>query len=290
MRALSLAFVLALGCGGTKPECDTDCADADADADADTDADSDADADTDVVVEDCGDGIDNDGDGLLDCEDGDCATDPLCAGETICDDTLDNDNDGRADCMDEDCWGNGCAVSQATLNNADMIWARVGYFSQRAYGSPACASQTSQQQLALGIIAAAGTVRHMPASTPVWSTCTWTVGLSSWDAMPYAGAGQSVTRSGFAVQPGCALTTSGFLPQYMTFGYGATSSAIDIVTRPTGNGPKWVGFALYPNNFNYYSTSYVIPGSPCDIRVSSSSVYQQFPNANGGVNYTLTTP
>ncbi len=54
--------------------------------------------------EDCADGVDNDDDGLVDCDDPDCATDPGCAAvEDVCDDGLDNDEDGLIDCDDSDC-------------------------------------------------------------------------------------------------------------------------------------------------------------------------------------------
>lgn len=58
----------------------------------------------------CDDGVDNDLDGLIDCDDTvDCSLDPYCdvpppAGE-ICDDGTDNDNDGLIDCADPDCAG-----------------------------------------------------------------------------------------------------------------------------------------------------------------------------------------
>ncbi len=51
----------------------------------------------------CNDGFDNDGDGLIDCVDPDCATSPDCAGSEICDDGEDNDGDGLIDCHDPDC-------------------------------------------------------------------------------------------------------------------------------------------------------------------------------------------
>jgi len=86
---------------------------------------------------DCGDGVDNDADGLVDCADSDCASDPTCAPvcgnglveggeecddgntidgdgctaacedeagpETNCEDRDDNDGDGLVDCADPDC-------------------------------------------------------------------------------------------------------------------------------------------------------------------------------------------
>jgi hypothetical protein len=64
-------------------------------------------------MEDCGDGVDNDGDTLVDCDDEDCFASGLCAGMTDyaapmdyeydCADQLDNDGDGLIDCDDADC-------------------------------------------------------------------------------------------------------------------------------------------------------------------------------------------
>jgi hypothetical protein len=54
--------------------------------------------------EDCGDGEDNDGDELIDCDDPDCLTFPGCIpGSEVCDDGEDNDGDGLIDCDDPDC-------------------------------------------------------------------------------------------------------------------------------------------------------------------------------------------
>ena len=58
----------------------------------------------------CADDTDNDGDGRVDCLDGDCADAPNCLSaaygipyETACDDGADNDNDLLVDCADDDC-------------------------------------------------------------------------------------------------------------------------------------------------------------------------------------------
>jgi hypothetical protein len=55
--------------------------------------------------EDCGNGADDDGDTLVDCDDPDCATDPDCPppGEGDCTDGEDGDGDGLEDCDDPDC-------------------------------------------------------------------------------------------------------------------------------------------------------------------------------------------
>jgi len=58
----------------------------------------------------CGDRVDNDGDGELDCADSDCGAAPNCMQaaygvplETTCADGADDDGDGNADCADSDC-------------------------------------------------------------------------------------------------------------------------------------------------------------------------------------------
>lgn len=56
----------------------------------------------------CDDGIDNDDDGLTDCDDStDCSQDPACSAPSepeICNDGIDNDGDGLTDCLDRlDC-------------------------------------------------------------------------------------------------------------------------------------------------------------------------------------------
>ncbi len=57
-----------------------------------------------VPVEICDDGIDNDGDDLVDCDDPDCVGDPACeVPAEICDDGIDNDGDDLVDCEDPDC-------------------------------------------------------------------------------------------------------------------------------------------------------------------------------------------
>jgi len=52
---------------------------------------------------DCFDGIDNDGNGDIDCADPSCGQDICCFIECNCDDGIDNDGDQLADCDDPDC-------------------------------------------------------------------------------------------------------------------------------------------------------------------------------------------
>jgi len=51
----------------------------------------------------CNNGIDDDGDGLIDCEDGDCFASNQCTVE-ICDNGIDDDGDGWVDCSDTECF------------------------------------------------------------------------------------------------------------------------------------------------------------------------------------------
>src|SRR6478735_10222192 len=62
----------------------------------------------------CNNGKDDDGDGLIDCADPDCAASSLC--EHNCKDGVDNDKDGFVDCFDSDC-SNDSACNGGFLNN-----------------------------------------------------------------------------------------------------------------------------------------------------------------------------
>jgi hypothetical protein len=98
-------FALVISGGfGTAPGAETDCDDGlDDDGDGDVDcADSDCDGDPACVESDCCNGLDDDGDGDVDFDDSDCDGAPPCT-ETICDDGLDDDGDGDTDCEDADC-------------------------------------------------------------------------------------------------------------------------------------------------------------------------------------------
>ena len=53
--------------------------------------------------EDCGNGIDDDRDGDVDCDDSDCAALAACLPDEICNNNIDDDRDGATDCEDTDC-------------------------------------------------------------------------------------------------------------------------------------------------------------------------------------------
>ncbi len=109
----------------------------------------------------CTNGLDDDGDTLVDCLDPDCFADPAClyvGGETICDDGIDNDRDGHTDCEDADCEGRACGPNgESCQGGICLCW--TGYtaevdctngldddcdgltdcFDPDCFGNPACA-------------------------------------------------------------------------------------------------------------------------------------------------------
>jgi len=68
--------------------------------------------------EDCTDLSDNDGDGLVDCADEDCDSEPSCT-EMNCGDSTDNDADGDTDCADPDCAGFAPCAEQFCADTVD---------------------------------------------------------------------------------------------------------------------------------------------------------------------------
>ncbi len=105
MLLMSIALTACLSEIPTKPRPDEKPpieTDADTDSDSDSDSDADSDTDTDPVDdEDCGNGLDDDQDGLVDCEDEDCVD--VCIED--CDNDADDDADGDVDCADDECVG-----------------------------------------------------------------------------------------------------------------------------------------------------------------------------------------
>ena len=91
------------------PTMETDCADGlDNDDDGYVDCEDVDCSNNSACPEDCSDNVDNDYDGYVDCQDSECQGDPECA--EICDDGLDNDYDGYTDCRDSDCAGDASCV------------------------------------------------------------------------------------------------------------------------------------------------------------------------------------
>ena len=66
----------------------------------------------------CADGIDNDGNGVSDCADPDCQQTFVC-GESSCGNGIDDDSDGLVDCEDIDCLGSPACVELDCADNSD---------------------------------------------------------------------------------------------------------------------------------------------------------------------------
>ncbi|MGE0786677.1 MAG: hypothetical protein AB7S26_13480 [Sandaracinaceae bacterium] len=66
----------------------------------------------------CGDGADEDRDGMLDCADPDCATRPPCV-EGACDNMIDEDENGLVDCADPVCADNAACHEQMCGDSVD---------------------------------------------------------------------------------------------------------------------------------------------------------------------------
>jgi hypothetical protein len=89
----------------------------------------------------CSDGLDNDGDGSIDCWDSDCSlSSPVCWGE-VCGTSTDDDNDGAPMCQDSECielskcinWKiNTCSTPGMSCTNPGVspIYCQVGVCSQ----------------------------------------------------------------------------------------------------------------------------------------------------------------
>ena len=80
-------------------------------------------------VEVCNNGVDDDGDGAVDCADPDCAADPACTGTPVenCSNGVDDDGDGAVDCADTDCAGDpACGPPSAGDECVDAIAAVLG--------------------------------------------------------------------------------------------------------------------------------------------------------------------
>ncbi len=67
----------------------------------------------------CWNGLDDDGDGLVDCEDDLCADDTACTTGEICDNDEDDDGDGRIDCSDNECRGSAGCVPEVCDDGDD---------------------------------------------------------------------------------------------------------------------------------------------------------------------------
>lgn len=199
-----------------------------------------------IRTEDCSNGIDDDADGLLDCEDGDCAAAGVC--REVCDNAADDDVDGLVDCDDDECWGAEPCLPCAGLEchpegvrvrvlrgRAELRSRRVVSSSVSEYTTP-CASGTSPCSYAVGASTRTGTLSLAGVGGVVsvlppggrWSTaavptmCSWSFSAGemafrrhrTWvgDGVFETSELGPVARSGMDVEPGCRLSGTSFLP------------------------------------------------------------------------------
>ena len=101
-------------------------------------------------TENCANGVDDDGDGLIDCEDADCDLDPACIAPPVenCTNGTDDDGDGLADCLDSDCANDPSCVTSGFSLIADD--ATVTYSPDTGVGSFAATVSVSEDSTSAG--------------------------------------------------------------------------------------------------------------------------------------------
>jgi len=244
-RALVWAVALAAACGAPPDpggivdsvddtdEVDTPRADTMDDTDApSTDDTVETDTPPAVPAEDCADPGDEDGDGLADCEDGDCVA--VCVED--CAAPGDEDNDGWTDCQDEECWGPGCPPA------SQIAWVTEGRLTLHAeyYTGGSCTNRAFSYTL---VVAESVAGRVAVDRGGRWVTCHWQVPSArfhrrhqelGWltSSVVHGPFGSFVhhgcleftqtsappvsRRGGVNVDPACGLSAVTFLPRELT--------------------------------------------------------------------------
>ncbi|MCB9681983.1 MAG: hypothetical protein H6733_10985 [Alphaproteobacteria bacterium] len=199
----------------------------------------------------CDNGVDDDHDGLMDCQDGDCLAASTCA-ETACDDGADNDGDGLEDCADEDCWGHGCAWTRSRLVDGELERRRT-FEDVSTVCRPSGAFHAQDADHTLTLRNPAGVARQYSELGALLGSCSWHASALS-NRMVYtavttnygfdlvANGWDDGVRSGFVAGPGCpTLTPRDVLAPVLLTG-GAQPDVIraerSLSAGPTG-APVW---------------------------------------------------
>ncbi len=91
-----------------------------------------------VRREDCVNGVDDNADGAVDCEDAECAAAPVCIAE-VCDNGVDDDDDGTTDCRDLECaTTTGCLVEICNNGKSDDDDGDIDCADDDCADDPAC--------------------------------------------------------------------------------------------------------------------------------------------------------
>lgn len=156
-----------------------------------------------VAGENCSNGIDDDGDSLVDCNDPDCACDPACAPstETNCANRVDDDCDGLVDCFDPDC-GNCLPITRILPNKGGDIGTVTVIIFGRGFvdGATAKLVRAGQQDIVGDPVSVSGDGRTI---TTIFD-CTgkqrgpWDVVVTNPDGTP------GIFAEGFTVEEGVA--------------------------------------------------------------------------------------
>jgi len=199
----------------------------------------------------CTDGIDNDCDGLSDCEDGDCATQNGCY-EADCTDGDDGDDDGLVDCLDDDCWTESDCVSHAYAQVTQGSYEIIKANNQTTfYGVTFGSSQRTS-------IAASGVegVLKVYGDFGVRS-CDWEVGAMSWTRSSTSFYGQQVSgpnRNSFAVSSACPWTSSDFLPSKLEPSGSQVITKTDSLVWYQGSGSWTSSVSSYTTYLGLFTT------------------------------------
>jgi hypothetical protein len=173
---------------------------------------------------DCADGADNDGDGLLDCEDSDCQA--LCV-EGDCEDGLDDEGDGLTDCEDEDCWGSASCdrVISRVLGGQMFHRTRAMVTTWDPRDEPPN-DGWGERSSTVALTSVYGSAEIWLADRSSWVTCGWSFSGGSFhravqstfykEGTHDSTSTASLVRTGLRLDSGCPLSTSAFLPAHLT--------------------------------------------------------------------------
>ena len=214
----------------------------------------------------CTDGLDNDRDGLLDCEEASCGAAPGCL--EICDNGLDDDDNGLADELDAPCWDTHSAslrVTASVLGGGAIN--RQWHFLNSDYNRGWVGNLMSSSSSAVSVASAWGTAQVSTTASGVF-TCTWGasniafghdyfnrfVWSSSFSRSTVSSSFRPVTRSLSWVDSGCPVTASAFLPDAIE-----ASADGHFGARRSGSlvGRRWylAAFPYFGGTFNISQTT-----------------------------------
>jgi hypothetical protein len=152
------------------------------------------------VEKDCSDGVDNDTDGLMDCEDGDCFSDGYCNED--CTDGIDNNDNGQIDLEDDVCAISVQATGGSMRIQHSRMWEWSGYTGWRETTAAIAENVT-------GLLWVQNQV------------CTWTVDYARFERVQWGGDWQVsydidlfARRDNLQLSPDCPQFDHYFLPMY----------------------------------------------------------------------------